>query len=162
MSIKLEDVFGVSTKPVLSYVKREAVDTRFIEALKSDKQLVVYGSSKQSKTSLVSKYLPYDKNIVVSVSPKTQIPDIYSSILRQLDVKIKAKTTETSGRELHAEVEAKAKTALLPMLLSGEASGSGGVKTSIEHDSDFQEVEFNLELPQDIAELVRRIGSKNQ
>lgn len=160
MPIKLEDVFGVSTKPVLSYVKREAVDTRFTEALKSDKQLVVYGSSKQGKTSLVSKYLPYDKNIVVSVSPKTQIADIYSSILRQLNVNIKAKTAETSGRDLEATIEAKAKTALLPLFLSGEATAGGGVKTKTTNETDYEEIDFNLELPQDIAELVRRIGSK--
>jgi hypothetical protein len=44
---KLSDVFGVSSKPVLSYVERDEVDSRFREAIASDKQVVVYGSSKQ-------------------------------------------------------------------------------------------------------------------
>jgi hypothetical protein len=39
---KLEEVFGVSAKPILSYVERDEVDTRFSEALKSDKQVIVY------------------------------------------------------------------------------------------------------------------------
>ncbi len=57
----LSDVFGVSPKPVLSYVERDEVDSRFRDAIASDKQVVVYGSSKQGKTALVSKYLPYEK-----------------------------------------------------------------------------------------------------
>ncbi len=41
---------------VLSYVKRDEVDNKFTEALNFDKQIIVYGSSKQGKTALVSKY----------------------------------------------------------------------------------------------------------
>lgn len=55
----IEQVFGVSASPVLSYVQRETVDDSFITALKADKQVVVYGSSKQGKTALVQRYLPY-------------------------------------------------------------------------------------------------------
>ena len=56
---RLDEVFGVSSKPVLSYVERPDVDTRFVEAISSDKEVIVYGSSKQGKTALVSKHLPY-------------------------------------------------------------------------------------------------------
>jgi hypothetical protein len=73
---KLEEVFGVSAKPIRSYVERSEVDTRFREALESDKQIIVYGSSKQGKTALVSKYLPYERNSLVSLTPKTNIVDI--------------------------------------------------------------------------------------
>jgi len=41
MKAKLEEVFGVRAAPVLSYIKRKAVDDRFVAGLKSDKQLVV-------------------------------------------------------------------------------------------------------------------------
>lgn len=47
MGPKLEEVFGVSSGPILSYIKRAAVDDRFVEAVKADKQIVVYGSSKR-------------------------------------------------------------------------------------------------------------------
>jgi hypothetical protein len=43
MNPKLEEV-GVSSQPVLSYIERSYVDDRFLESLKSDKQIVVYGS----------------------------------------------------------------------------------------------------------------------
>src|SRR3989442_11375970 len=99
MSPKCEEVFGVSISRVLSYIQRAAVDDRFVEALKADKQIVVYGSSKQGKTSLVQEYLPYEKQIVVRLTPKTQISDIYASILRQLGIQLKSGSTEVSGRE---------------------------------------------------------------
>ena len=33
------------------------------------------------KTALVQRYLPYDKNVVVRLTPKTQISDVYASVL---------------------------------------------------------------------------------
>jgi len=54
--VKLQEVFGVSKQRVLSYLEREAVDGFFVQALASDKQIIVYGSSKQGKTSLVDKH----------------------------------------------------------------------------------------------------------
>jgi hypothetical protein len=79
---KLEEVFGVSAKPIRSYVERNEVDSRFREALESDKQIIVYGSSKQGKTALVSKYLPYEKNLLVSLTPKSAPAGIRSEARR--------------------------------------------------------------------------------
>ena len=55
--VLVTNVFGVSTEPVLSYIEREEVDNKFLEAIQSGKQVIVYGSSKQGKTALVSRYL---------------------------------------------------------------------------------------------------------
>ena len=74
---KLEQVFGVSAKPVRSYIEREDVDSKFRDAVHSDKEIIVYGSSKQGKTALVSKHLPYENNLLVSLTPKTTVVDIY-------------------------------------------------------------------------------------
>src|ERR1700734_225376 len=73
----VEHVFGVSATPVLSYVQRGAVDDTFVTALEADKQIVVYGSSKQGKTALVQRHLPYGDQIVVRLTPKTEIEDVY-------------------------------------------------------------------------------------
>jgi hypothetical protein len=98
---------------VLSYIARPEVDDRFIGALDSDKQIVVYGASKQGKTALVSKYLPYSQHLPVSVTPKTEIVDIYSSVLRQLNVRLQSSQTDSSSREANATVGLKVK-ALIP------------------------------------------------
>lgn len=156
---KLEQVFGVSADQVLSYISRPQVDERFLEAIKSNKQVVVYGASKQGKTALVSKYLPYEKHIPVSVTPKTEIIDIYSSILRQLDVKLQLSQTDSAAREMHATVGLKVK-ALIPLFGSGEAKTDTGAKSKVEDVTQYEEVPFNLALPQDVSELLKKVGSK--
>jgi hypothetical protein len=154
---KTEDVFGVSTKQILSYIARQEVDDKFVEALKSDKQIVVYGASKQGKTALVSKYLPYDANLPVSVTPRTEITDIYSSVLRQLNVRLLTSSTDATSREMQASIGTKVK-AMIPLFGSGEAAVGGGVKSNDEKDHTYEEIPFNLALPQDIAEILKKLN----
>ncbi|MFH2065648.1 MAG: hypothetical protein ABIK15_10665 [Pseudomonadota bacterium] len=156
MAIQTKDVFGVSSKPVLSYIERPSVDDKFVEALKSDKQIVVYGSSKQGKTALVTKHLPYEDNITVSVTPKTNVIDIYASILRQLGIKIKVSGQDSKGREAGMTVGMSFK-ALIPLFGSANAKLDANAKSQIGENQQYEEVPFNLELPQDISELVHRI-----
>ena len=83
----LEEVFGVGSQNIKSYLKRFNVDGAFNDALVSGKQIIVYGSSKQGKTALVSKHLPYNENVVISLTPKTQLIDVYQSLLSKAGVK---------------------------------------------------------------------------
>ena len=156
---KLEDVFGVSASPVLSYIQRTEVDDRFIEALKADKQIVVYGASKQGKTALVQAHLPHDKHIVVRLTPKTGISDIYASVLRQLGIRLAEGSTDVSGRELSAKVKTSFK-AYIPVFGGGEAGAEGGAKAQTRVDQTYKEIPFNLELPQDVSELIKETGSQ--
>ena len=154
MSPSIEDVFGVSSKPVLSYIERKDVDDRFVEALRSDKQIVVYGSSKQGKTSLVSTYLPYEKNIVVRLTPKTAVSDIYASVLRQSGIQIRTLETVESSAETEASVAATAKASIA--IFGGDSSGKLANTESSSRSVQFEKVPFKLELPQDVSELMRR------
>lgn len=155
----LEEVFGVSSRSVKSYVEREQVDSKFRAAVESDKQLIVYGSSKQGKTALVSKYLPYHEHLLVSLTPKTSVLDVYHTILAQAGVRIAAGSTERRGTETNLSFGAKVK-AMVPLFGSGEASTSGGVKAGSGSDEKFEEVPINLELPQHVAEMLKRARSQ--
>lgn len=157
MPIKLLDVFGVSAKPVLSYIVRDAVDTKFTAALESDRQVVVYGSSKQGKTALVSKYLPYEQNIVVSLTPRTNVIDIYNSILRQLGIRIETSNEEARGTEAGLKTSVGFK-AFVPFFGGGEGSVEASAKSTGDKSTQFEEVPFNLELPQDVAELIHKVN----
>lgn len=156
---KLEEVFGVSAKPIRSYVERDEVDTRFREALNSDKQIIVYGSSKQGKTALVSKHLPYEKNSLVSLTPKTNVVDIYHTILSNAGVRLVAGTTDKRATETNIGFGAKAK-AMIPLFGGGEVETSGGLKAGSGSETKYEEVPINLELPQHVADLLKRVGSK--
>lgn len=156
MTLLTSDVFGVSAKPVRSYIVRPAVDNKFTNALDSDRQIVVYGSSKQGKTALVSKYLPYEDNITVSVTPRTNVTDIYSSILRQLGIKIQTSGQETIGREAGLTTGLTFK-ALIPIFGGAEGKVDSEIKSNVENAKEYNEVPFNIELPQDISELIHRV-----
>ena len=155
----LEEVFGVSARPVLSYVERPEVDERFLEAIVSDKEVIVYGSSKQGKTALVSKYLPYDANILVSLTPKMTVLDMYQIILGKAGVRIVAGGTDKRSTEANIGIASKV-NAILPFFGGGEASASGGLKAGSGNDQQYDEVPVNLELPQHVADLLQRVGCK--
>lgn len=158
MPTKLEEVFGVSAKPVRSYVERDEVDTRFQEAITSDKQIIVYGSSKQGKTALVSKYLDYDKNLVVSLTPKTTVLDVYQTILSKSGVRLTTGSSDKSSSEATASLGTKIK-AQLPLFASAEANAQGGLRSGAAAEVKYEEVPINIELPQHVADLLHRIKS---
>jgi hypothetical protein len=156
---KTEDVFGVSNKPVLSYIERPDVDTRFREAMASDKQIIVYGASKQGKTSLVGKHIPYDEHIVIRLSPNSTRIDIYSSILMKLGIQIKESETKNTGLETAVGFSAKVK-AKIPIFGGGEAGAKSEVKGNSENEITYKEITANLALPNDIAELCKSVKNK--
>jgi len=158
---RLEEVFGVSSKHVASYIERAGVDTKFREALNTDRQIVVYGSSKQGKTSLVSKYLPYEENILVSLTPKTTVLDMYHTILASAGVKLRSGSTEARATESTVGVGARFK-AMIPLFAGGEAEAKGETKAGSNKEIKYEEVPINLELPQHISEMLDRIGSSKR
>ena len=154
----LEEVFGVSARPVLSYVERPEVDERFLEALVSDKEVIVYGSSKQGKTALVSKHLPYDQNILVSLTPRTTVLDMYQIILGKAGVRLNVGIVDRKSTETSVGVSSRFK-AMLPLFGSGEAGVSGDLKAGSGAEEKYEEVPINLELPQHVADLLGRVRS---
>jgi len=157
--IKLEEAFGVSKNPVQSYIERINVDGLFQEALRTDKQVIVYGSSKQGKTALVEKHAPYKNNIVIRCTPSSGIIDIYRAILREHGIEIvsKKENTQTSEGSLQTGIKFKA---ILPFFGGTEANTSAQVKQSSSETNKRRSIEFNLELPQDISELLKKLDSK--
>ena len=102
-------VYGISNSYVDSYVSRKDVDDKFLDGLRSDRHIIVYGSSKQGKTSLIREHVLDDKKIVIECSPRTQVIDIYKSILRQLNIEIIESVVVEKGNEKGAKAGIKAK-----------------------------------------------------
>ena len=156
---QLEEVFGVTSKQILSYVTRTQVDDSFRQALTSHKQIIVYGSSKQGKTALVSKHLPYDNHLLVSLTPKTQLIDIYQSILSRAGIRIVTEVAERASTESTLSVMARFK-ALIPLFVEAETEVGGETKAGSEKETKYEAVPVNLELPQTVADLLARAHSK--
>ncbi|MGP0593423.1 hypothetical protein ACTRXD_12940 [Nitrospira sp. T9] len=155
---KLEEVFGVSKDPVQSYVERSEVDGLFLKALRTDNQIIVYGASKQGKTSLVEKHLPYKENVTVSLTPKFRLIDIYKSILSSLDIELTTDTSTTTGTSTDVSLGAKVR-AIFPLMGSAEGSTSFSEKDTKAIAEKRNSIELNLELPNDVVRAYKKSGT---
>lgn len=157
--LKIEDVFGVSGKEVKSYIEREHVDAKLIDALNTEKQIIVYGASKQGKTALVNKYVSYEDHILISLSPKHTLKDIYQSILRKCNVILRTSYTEGSGEKTKVTGKALIQGAVA-LIAKASASLEAQSETNANFTEQYDEIEFNLDLPDDVAHLIHRTGNK--
>jgi len=161
ISIKTQRVYGVSNEYVDSYIARDDVDADFVNGLESNKHIVVYGSSKQGKSSLIHQHILEDQKIEIECSPRTTIIDIYKSLLRQLNVVIEESSSTTKGKEFGGKVSAKAKLKI-PLFGGGEGETEISGSSSKDNTKNYKNVEYDLSLPQDISEVVKECNFKGR
>jgi hypothetical protein len=94
---KTLEVFGISRDLPLNYVTRPDVDDALLENLTRDKHLVIYGSSKQGKTSLRKHCLQENDYVVVQCSNKWSLAELYAAILKQVGYEITQSSTRTTS-----------------------------------------------------------------
>jgi len=159
MNYNTADVFGVKSTLIKSYIERDSVDERFKAAINDGNEVIVYGSSKQGKTSLILRHLEEDKYIKVECSPQTQPVDIYKSVLRQLNVSYVESETTESGYEHGGKVGGGFKIKI-PFFGDTGVSAEASDKKSDKTVKKEVLVEYNLELAQDVSELLKSVGKK--
>ena len=116
---KTKDVFGIQRDLPLNYIVREA-DKILVDSLDRSHHVVIYGSSKQGKTSLRKRNLQEDQYIIVHCSNKWDIDQIHNNLLKQAGYELtlseslttsgKAKVKATFGWNLFTKAEAGAET----------------------------------------------------
>lgn len=97
MKHKVADVYGIGRDLPLNYVSRKAVDEYFVSNLTRDKHVIIYGSSKQGKTSLRKHCLHDDDYIVVHCSNKWGIAELHAAILKRAGYEITQSSTKTTA-----------------------------------------------------------------
>ncbi|GGO72696.1 hypothetical protein [Bowmanella pacifica] len=152
------EVFGIH-KRVESYVDRTAVDDLFKLALQSEKQIIVYGASKQGKTALVTRYCKEDDHITYQLTPDTDLIDIYQHIIRSAGIGLRTEYTQGQGQKASLTVRAKI-IASFAIFGKGEAETNVGGEQTRTKEEKFKEVPFNIGQPQDIAELLEKARFK--
>lgn len=148
----LKDVFGIRASQVASYTERSNVDGRFEEALNGDHHIVVYGSSKQGKTSLRLKHLNDSRCVVVRCGPKMGVEDLYMSIIRQEGVMIDVYDTSTVSGKFGTKVKLAYKARLPFMSNNEEEEETETNATSRVRRSNY--IAFNLGEAQSIGEIL--------
>jgi hypothetical protein len=92
---KTSDVYGIGRELPLNYIARDSVDKSLIDNLTRDKHLVIYGSSKQGKTSLRKHCLQDSDYIVIHCSNKWSLAELHIAILKRAGYELTQATTKT-------------------------------------------------------------------
>jgi len=150
-------VYGVSNELIDTYIERPLVDEKFTKGLQKNKHIIVYGASKQGKTSLTNKHLSETDYIKVNCSPASSSLDIYNSIARQLDIEIleSHEVTTTVGGEAKVGLKAKVR---IPFFGGADAETEATASTEKENGKSFKIINFNLALAQDLSELLKSVN----
>jgi len=145
---KASDVYGIGRDLPLNYVSRKSVDELLVSSLTRDKHLVIYGSSKQGKTSLRKHCLNESDYIVVHCSNKWSLSELHAAILKKVGFEITQSTTRTStGRN---KIVAAFKASLLGV----------GVEAAGEKERSLAEAVTKrpLELdPEDVNDIIKAL-----
>lgn len=157
----LNEVFGVTSTPVKSYLERDSVDAHFRAALLTDKHIVVYGASKQGKTALVSRYLPYNDNIVVRLSSGSTTEDIYKSILRQSNVELVESIDQEDSHKISGGLKSKI-LAKIPFIGSTDIEASANAESASKTITKYKSISINISLPQDVSEAINIAGMRKR
>lgn len=149
-------VYGVSNELIETYIERPKVDKLFLEGLEKNKHIIIYGASKQGKTSLTNKHLTDNDYIKVNCSPTSSTLDLFNSIVRQLNLEIvdSAQVTHTVSGEVKIGLMAKIR---LPFFGGVGAESEASASTGKETASSFKTIEYNLALAQDLSELLKKV-----
>jgi hypothetical protein len=149
-------VYGVSNEVIDTYIERPKVDKLFTEGLQKNKHIIIYGASKQGKTSLTNKHLKETDYIKVNCSPSSTTLDIFNSIVRQLNIEIleSTETTSTIGGEVKVGLKAKVR---IPFFGGADAETEASTSLEKEKANSYKIIDFNLALAQDLSELLRNI-----
>lgn len=149
-------VYGVSNEVIDTYIERPAVDKLFTEGLQKNKHIIIYGASKQGKTSLTNKHLNESDYVKVNCSPTSTTLDLFNSIVRQLNIEIleSTETTSTIGGEIKAGLKAKVR---IPFFGGADAETEASGSLEKESGKNYKVIDFNLALAQDLSELLKSV-----
>jgi len=141
----VDEVFGINRDLPLNYVERVTADEVLINNLARNQHLVIYGSSKQGKTSLRKHCLNSDDYIVVHCSNKWSLDHLHEAILKQSGFELTISTTKsTSGKQ---KIFAKIKAGVFGV------KAEGGAETERTEKDDITSAPLELD-PLDVNDII--------
>jgi len=144
------DVFGINRDLPLNYTVRESADNLLLDSLTRDKHLVIYGSSKQGKTSLRKHCLHDDDYITVHCSNKWDLAALHAAVLKRAGYEVTQATSKTvSGRQkIFAKVAAS--------FMGSKAEGGMEAERINQKTVDTTPLELD---PDDVNDIIRALKS---
>jgi hypothetical protein len=149
-----DEVFGINRDLPMNYVVRDVVDDKFLDSLSRSQHIVIYGSSKQGKTSLRKKCLVDTDYVVVACQNKWTLSELHAAILKEagFNVRQSVEKTASGAHKVIAGVGAKAGIPLI-------TEGSGKVDYQYDRSNSEKETLKPLELdPNDPNDIIRALS----
>lgn len=148
---RLDRVFGLTRELPLTYVERKSVDHKLVDALASDKHIVLFGSSKQGKTSLRRHCLSDDDYIVVQCLNTWDLSHLHSQILKEAGFVTEQSSTKT--------LDGKSKVKLSGTFDVKLGVASGKVEVGREREYEHKKI-IDLEIdPADANDVIRALDA---
>ena len=107
-------MYGVSRDLPLNYVTRREVDDKLLSSLEKGKHLVIFGSSKQGKTSLRKYNLVSEDLVLVTCNNKWDLAELHGAILKRAGYELQSSTTLTSTGVSKSTAKLKGKLGISP------------------------------------------------
>lgn len=154
-----DEVFGITRQLPLNYVSREAVDNKLLDELRAGHHIVIYGSSKQGKTSLRKKCLDEENYIFVQCSNKSDMGDLHANILKRAGFEItqSTKKSSTGKNKVVASIKATLKGTLLAISGSTEALASAEHEKSNTTETITTTLELDIDDVNDVIAALKSI-----
>ncbi|TWB22017.1 hypothetical protein FBZ89_104265 [Nitrospirillum amazonense] len=154
---KSEEVFGIGRELPLNYVQRKDVDEPFFESLSRGKHIVIYGSSKQGKTSLRKTWLTDRDHLTVSCLSSMNLSQLNAAILKTAWYRLEQTISKSTDGSWKFSAELKAKAGI-PLLT--EASGGGGVERQTKGTEQQTTTRIELDLG-DVNDIIQSLKEAN-
>lgn len=141
----VDAVYGITRDIPLNYTSRPSVDQLLIDNLAREKHLIIYGSSKQGKTSLRKFCLKDTDYIIVQCASKWTLEEILSNILKRAGFLVaqSERKTITGRNKIIASIKAS---------IFGVGSEVGGEK-EVTNSSEVTSAELELD-PSDVNDVI--------
>lgn len=121
----VDSVFGITRDLPLNYIAREPVDGKLTRELAAKHHVVIYGSSKQGKTSLRKHCLNEDDYILIQCSNKSDLSDLHGAILKRAGFEITQSTKKSASGKNKIIISLKAIVKATFFGVGSQVEGSG-------------------------------------
>ncbi|MDM3855190.1 MAG: hypothetical protein PT120_09900 [Aphanizomenon gracile PMC649.10] len=150
-----DEVYGIQRQLPLNYVERKNVDQKLIENLNKNRHIVIYGSSKQGKTSLKKSCLQSEQYINIQCSNNWKLIDIHLAILKKAGYQTTQSVKKTaSGKQ---KVMASFEGAINFFGIGNKGTISGDTEQGKSTETTLENIELDAEDVNDIITSLQTI-----
>lgn len=159
-----DEVFGITRQLPLNYVEREAVDEKLREEINAGHHLVIFGSSKQGKTSVRKHCLNESDYILVQCSNKSDMADLHASILKRAGFEItqSSKRSSSGKNKVIASAKAGVKGGWFGFSANAEATAGAEGETASADEVTTAPLELDIDDVNDVIAALSAVDFKKQ